>query len=110
MADLDGRTVIISGVGPGLGRETAIVATREGGNVVLGARTEANLKAVAEEVEAAGGHAAYRPTDVAVEADCQALVDVALERFGRLDGVIHVAALDAVFGGIEAAGFMTRTA
>lgn len=104
MADLEGRTVVISGVGSGLGRETALVAAREGGNVVLGARTEANLAAVADEVTAAGGAAAYVRTDVSVEADCQALVDLAVERFGGIDGVIHVAALDAVFGGLEAAG------
>ena len=44
MGDLDGRTVIISGVGEGLGRETALAATRQGGHVVLGARTEATLE------------------------------------------------------------------
>ena len=60
MADLSGKTVVIIGVGAGLGRETALVAAREGGNVVLGARTESVLESVAKEVEAAGGQAAYR--------------------------------------------------
>lgn len=104
MADLEGRTVVISGVGEGLGRETALVAAREGGNVVLGARTEATLRSVAEEVEAAGGKVAYRRTDISVPADCQALVDLAVETFGRLDGLINIAALDALFGGLESAG------
>lgn len=104
MADLEGRTIVISGVGEGLGRETALVAAREGGNVVLGARTEKTLQAVAEEVEAAGGKAAYRRTDITDPADCQALVDLAVESFGRLDGLINIAALDALFGGLEAAG------
>lgn len=104
MADLDGRTVIISGVGEGLGRETALVAVREGGNVVLGARTESTLEAVAKEVEAAGGKAAFRRTDISKEADCQALVDLAVEEFGQLDGVINIAAMDAVFGGLAEAG------
>ena len=104
MADLEGRTVVIVGVGEGLGRETALVAAREGGNVVLGARTESTLEAVAKEVESAGGQAAYRKTDITSEADCQALVDLAIERFGGLDGVISIAAYDSLFGGLEAAG------
>lgn len=105
MGDLDGRTVIISGVGDGLGRETALAATRQGGNVVLGARTEATLEKVAAEVEAAGGTAAWRRTDITSPDDCQALVDVALDRFGRIDALINVAALDAVFGGLLEADF-----
>lgn len=104
MADLDGKTVIISGVGSGLGRETALIAAREGGNVVLGARTESVLESVAKEVEAAGGKAAFRSTDISKPEDCQAIVDLALERFGRIDGLINIAALDALFGGLESAG------
>ncbi len=94
---------MLSGVGVGLGRETALVAAREGGNVVLGARTESVLESVAKEVEAAGGQAAYRRCDISNAADCQALVDLALERFGRIDGLINIAAFDSLFGGIEAA-------
>ncbi len=103
MADLAGRTVVIAGVGPGLGRETALVAAREGGNVVLGARTESVLESVAKEVEAAGGQAAYRRLDISKPDDCQAIIDLALERFGQLDGLISVAAFDSLFGGLEAA-------
>ena len=103
MSDLPGKTVVISGVGEGLGRETALIAAREGGNVVLGARTESVLAAVADEVTAAGGQAAYVRTDVTKADDCQALVDLALERFGQIDGLIHVAAFDSLFGGLAAA-------
>ena len=42
---LEGTTMVVSGVGPGLGREIAEAAGRDGANVVIGARTEANLKA-----------------------------------------------------------------
>jgi NAD(P)-dependent dehydrogenase (short-subunit alcohol dehydrogenase family) len=103
VADLEGRTVVLSGVGVGLGRETALVAAREGGNVILGARTESVLESVAKEVEAAGGQAAYRQCDIGKPADCQALVDLALERFGRIDGLVNIAAFDSLFGGLEAA-------
>lgn len=104
MGDLQGRTVVIAGVGPGLGRETALVAAREGGNVVLGARTTSALEAVAAEVEAAGGSAAYRRCDISDPDDCQALVDLALSTYGQLDGLISIAAFDSLFGGLEAAG------
>ena len=104
MGDLDGKTVIISGVGAGLGRETALVARREGANVVLGARTESTLKTVADEVDPKGEHVAYATCDVTSEADCRRLVDTAMERFGRVDGLVNCAALDTVFGGLGTAG------
>jgi NAD(P)-dependent dehydrogenase (short-subunit alcohol dehydrogenase family) len=103
MADLDGKTVVISGVGDGLGRETALVAAREGGNVVLGARTESVLESVAKEVEAAGGQVAYIRTDISKQEDCQAIIELAVESFGRLDGLINIAAFDSLFGGLNAA-------
>jgi NAD(P)-dependent dehydrogenase (short-subunit alcohol dehydrogenase family) len=102
--DLAGKTVIISGVGPGLGRETALVASREGANVVLGARTGATLKSVADEVDPTGARVAFAVTDVTNEAACERLVATALERFGRIDAVVNCAALDALFGGLDAAG------
>ena len=103
VADLAGKTVVISGVGEGLGRETALVAAREGGNVVLGARTESTLAAVADDVKEQGGQAAVLRTDISRADDCQALVDLALETFGQVDGLINVAAMDTVFGGLGAA-------
>jgi NAD(P)-dependent dehydrogenase (short-subunit alcohol dehydrogenase family) len=104
MGSLEDRTVIVSGVGPGLGRETALVVAREGGRVVLGARTEASLASVAADVEAAGGAVAWRRTDITSDDDCRALVALAMERFGGVDALINCAALDNLFGGLEAAG------
>jgi NAD(P)-dependent dehydrogenase (short-subunit alcohol dehydrogenase family) len=102
--DLAGKTLIIAGVGPGLGRETALVAAREGANVVLGARTEATLKSVADEIDPTGERVALAVTDVTNEADCERLVATALERFGRVDSVVSCAALDTLFGGLDGAG------
>ncbi|MFC1400422.1 MULTISPECIES: SDR family oxidoreductase [Streptacidiphilus] len=108
MSLLEGRTVVVSGVGPGLGQQVAVRAAREGANVVLGARTEENLAKVAAEVEAAhpgAGRVAWRSTDIAEDDACTALAALAVERYGRIDAVVHVAALDSYFGGLADADF-----
>lgn len=104
---LKGKTVIVSGVGAGLGHQIAATVVRDGGNAVLGARTEANLAKSAVEIDPDGAHTAYRATDITDEAQCDALAALALERFGRIDAVIHVAAWDSYFGGLEDADFAT---
>jgi NAD(P)-dependent dehydrogenase (short-subunit alcohol dehydrogenase family) len=100
---LRGKTVIVSGVGEGLGREVAQAAYDQGANVVLGARTEANLAKAADGFDA--GRVAYAPTDITAEGDCERLVRLAVERFGALDGLVNVAAMDQVFGGVSDADF-----
>ncbi|MCP3820327.1 SDR family oxidoreductase [Streptomyces sp. A3M-1-3] len=104
---LQGKTVIVSGVGAGLGHQVAATVVRDGGNAVLGARTEANLAKAAAEIDPDGTHTAYRSTDIGDEAQCEALAALAVERFGRVDAVVHVAAWDSYFGGVEDADFDT---
>ncbi|MFF5446827.1 SDR family oxidoreductase [Streptomyces sp. NPDC012888] len=104
---LQGKTVIVSGVGAGLGHQVAAAVVREGGDAVLGARTEANLAKSAAEIDPDGRHTAYRTTDISDEAQCEALAALALERFGRIDAVVHVAAWDSYFGGLQDADFGT---
>ncbi|MFE6665715.1 SDR family oxidoreductase [Streptomyces sp. NPDC057697] len=104
---LAGKTVIVSGVGPGLGHRVAAAVVRDGGNAVLGARTAANLAKSATEIDPDGGCTARLATDIADEEQCAALAALAVERFGRIDAVVHVAARDTDFGGIEDADFTT---
>lgn len=99
------RTVVVSGVGPGLGQRIGAAVVRDGGNAVLGARTEANLAKAAQEIDPQGAHTAWRVTDIADEAQCAALAALAVERFGGIDAVVHVAAWDSYFGGVEDADF-----
>ncbi|MFD5129585.1 SDR family oxidoreductase [Streptomyces olindensis] len=105
MSLLAGKTVVVSGVGAGLGRQVAAAVVRDGGRAVLGARTEANLAKTAGELDPDGARTAYRATDISDEAQCEALAGLAVERFGRIDAVVHVAALDGHFGGLEDADF-----
>ncbi|MEU0216270.1 SDR family oxidoreductase [Streptomyces sp. NPDC006265] len=105
MSLLAGKTVVVSGVGAGLGRQVATAVVRDGGRAVLGARTEASLAKTAAELDPGGASTAYRATDICDEAQCEALAAVARERFGGIDAVVHVAALDGYFGGLEDADF-----
>ncbi len=96
---LEGKTLLVTGVGPGLGQEIARCALRDGANVVLGARTEEKLAKIAGELDASGERVAWNPTDITDPAKCEALVGTATQRFGGIDGVVQVAALDTIFGG-----------
>ncbi|MER6423385.1 SDR family oxidoreductase [Streptomyces sp. NPDC001137] len=107
MSLLTGKTVVVSGVGAGLGHQVAAAVVRDGGNAVLGARTEANLAKSAGEIDPDGAHTAYRATDIRDEAQCETLAALARERFGRIDAVVHVAAMDGYFGGLQDADFVS---
>jgi NAD(P)-dependent dehydrogenase (short-subunit alcohol dehydrogenase family) len=103
MHDLRGKTVVISGVGPGLGRRTAIAAAREGANVVMAARTEATLNAVAQEIDDTGVGVAWNVMDINDAAACESLVQTALDRFDGVDSLINCAAYQPL-GGLRDAG------
>ncbi|MFF6803577.1 SDR family oxidoreductase [Streptomyces sp. NPDC012616] len=107
MSPLQGRTVVVSGVGAGLGHQVAAAVVRDGGNAVLGARTEANLAKSAAEIDPTGARTAYRAADITDERSCVALAGLARERFGGIDAVVNVAAWDSYFGGVEDADFAT---
>jgi NAD(P)-dependent dehydrogenase (short-subunit alcohol dehydrogenase family) len=64
MGELTDKTVLVAGVGPGLGRSIALAAAREGASVVLAARTESRLVEIAKEIEEAGGRAHAVMADV----------------------------------------------
>jgi NAD(P)-dependent dehydrogenase (short-subunit alcohol dehydrogenase family) len=86
---LKDRVAIVSGIGPGLGREIALALAREGADVALGARTEENLREVAAEVEAMGRRVTWRPTDIQDEEQCLALAEATREAFGRIDVLVN---------------------
>jgi NAD(P)-dependent dehydrogenase (short-subunit alcohol dehydrogenase family) len=98
---LEGKTVVVCGVGPGLGREVAEKALRDGAQVVLAARRAERLEAVAKELDPSGAAVACIATDLTDEAQCTALAEGTMSRFGRLDALVQVAALDTVFGGVD---------
>ena len=98
---LEKKTVVVSGVGPGLGREVAAVALRDGANVVIGARNEKRLAQIAGELDSSGARVAVCPADITDAERCEALMQTAIDRFGALHAVVQVAAMDALFGTLE---------
>jgi len=95
---LDGKTVLISGVGPGLGRACAAAALRDGANVIATARDLERLQAAVAELDPSGERTLALAADI-MDADAlAAAVAGGVSRFGAIDGVVNVAAYDAVLG------------
>lgn len=82
------KVVAITGASSGIGEATAIHLAAQGARVVLGARREGRLSALAERITAAGGNAVSARADVTRRDDLARLVALALERFGRLDVLV----------------------
>lgn len=93
---LAGRVGVVTGASAGIGAATARALAQAGMTVVLAARREDRLAAVCEEIRAAGGVAEFRVTDLRDEAQLDALIDGAAQRFGRLDALVNNAALGLV--------------
>jgi len=86
---LEGKVVVVSGVGPGLGRSIALQCAGAGADVVLAARTESRLIEIAGEVAIYGRKALTVPTDVTDDGSARRLVTTALETFGRVDTLVN---------------------
>ncbi len=95
------RVVLVSGVGPGLGRDLALALARAGADVVLAARTPSTLEQVADEVRALGRRALPVPTDITDPAQCQRLVEAAVGHFGQLHVLVSSAFVQPPFEHVE---------
>jgi NAD(P)-dependent dehydrogenase (short-subunit alcohol dehydrogenase family) len=82
---LEGKVVVITGSGSGLGREAALLFAAEGASVFTSDLVPGRAQAVAKEVEAAGGTSYGIDADVRDEADIERLVSEAVGKFGRID-------------------------
>jgi NAD(P)-dependent dehydrogenase (short-subunit alcohol dehydrogenase family) len=82
------KTFVVTGGGSGLGAAVARMLAGEGANVVI---ADVNAEAGSSIVGELGGSAAFIQTDVTQERDGQAAVDLALERFGHLHGLVNCA-------------------
>jgi NAD(P)-dependent dehydrogenase (short-subunit alcohol dehydrogenase family) len=86
---LENKVVVVSGVGPGLGRAIAVRSAGAGADVVLAARTESRLTEVAKEITELGRRAVVVPTDINSDDAAEHLVQASMDAFGRIDALVN---------------------
>jgi 3-oxoacyl-[acyl-carrier protein] reductase len=89
MQSLQGKTALVTGASAGIGRATSLAFAKAGAHVVVTARREERLAELCQEIESAGGQAAYLAGDAAEESTATACVALARQRFGSLDILIN---------------------
>lgn len=89
MSDTQGKVVVITGASSGIGEAVARGLAAAGMKVVLGARRTERLRTLVEEIQAAGGEAAFQALDVADRAAFEAIIGFAESRFGRVDVLVN---------------------
>ena len=87
------KIVVVTGASSGLGEATARLLSAQGATVVLGARRADRLQLLAKDLEARGGKALALTTDVRLREQVKALVDSAVQTYGRIDVMINNAGL-----------------
>lgn len=86
---LDGKVIVVCGVGPGLGAAIAVQSACAGADVVLVARTESRLEKVAAQIRETGRKALVVPTDITDRASCENLLARAATQFDHIDALVH---------------------
>lgn len=91
--ELKDKTIIITGASSGIGAAAALLFAAEGANLVLGARRGKELQQVAGQITQSNGTAVALAGDVTDDGYAQALVDLATESYGGLDGAFNNAGM-----------------
>lgn len=94
---LEGKVGLVTGGTSGIGRDTAILFAKAGVKVVVAGRRELEGQETIELVRAAGGNGLFVRTDVSKAAEVEALIQKAVERFGRLDIAFNNAGIEGVW-------------
>jgi NAD(P)-dependent dehydrogenase (short-subunit alcohol dehydrogenase family) len=95
---LEGKVALITGASRGIGRAIALGYSRAGARVVASSRKLDNVQAVVDEITAAGGEALAVQAHVGRTGDVRALVETALDAYGRVDITVNNAATNPHFG------------
>jgi NAD(P)-dependent dehydrogenase (short-subunit alcohol dehydrogenase family) len=89
--------VLVTGAASGIGRAAAVLFARRGARLVLGDLDQEGLIAVADRIAGHGHEVVVRCTDVADPSQIRALVDLAVDRFGRLDAAFNNAGMSGTY-------------
>ncbi len=100
---LQDKVVIITGAGSGMGQAMCRGAVKEGAKVAISARSTGFIEQVRAEIEADGGDVIAVPTDVSDTAQCHNLAKATLDKWGRIDGLVHSAYYHPDWANLEAA-------
>jgi 3-oxoacyl-[acyl-carrier protein] reductase len=92
-SSLQGRTALVTGASQGIGRAIALRLAEQGANIVLAARNQEKLEAVAGEIAAAGGRAIVQTLDVGSEESIKAAAKAALASCGTVDILVNNAGI-----------------
>ena len=93
VSGIKGKVIVITGASGGIGEATAMLLAERGAHVVIGARRADHLEDLANRIVEAGGKAAYAVADVRRSEDLSRLVQLACEKFGKLDVLINNAGI-----------------
>lgn len=96
MLAIKDKVVVITGASSGIGEAAALLLAGQGAKVVLGARGEQRLRDLANRIGKAGGDCAWACTDVTHREDISHLVELACERYGRIDVLINNAGVGPI--------------
>ena len=86
---LSGKVVVVTGAAQGIGFECARMAAAEGASVLLGDIQKERGEEAAAKIQKAGGCAIFQYADLTDESQCAALVDAAVKKFGKLNGLVN---------------------
>src|SRR5262245_41087691 len=89
MNRLKDKNAVVTGSGAGMGEGMVRLFAEEGASVVVSGRDEEKGQAVASEIAAQGAPAVFIRADVTVEAECRALIDKTVERYGGIDVLVN---------------------
>jgi NAD(P)-dependent dehydrogenase (short-subunit alcohol dehydrogenase family) len=98
MGRLSGKVAVITGATSGIGLRTAEIFVAEGAKIVIAGRRVTEGEALAKQL---GANCIFRQTDVTVEEQIRALIELAVEKFGKIDCLFNNAGGPAQTGGIE---------
>jgi NAD(P)-dependent dehydrogenase (short-subunit alcohol dehydrogenase family) len=98
--ELEGKVGLVTGGTSGIGRETAVLFAKAGAKVVIAGRRELEGNETVELIRAAGGDSVFVRTDVAKAVEVEALVQKAVENFGRVDVAFNNAGIEGVWAPI----------